>query len=155
VIHIRSYSKTLGPDLRLAVLSSSRVIVEQIQSYRSFSAGWTSRILQAAGAWLLRDPETQETLGRARRIYRQRRDDLTSALRARNVAVDDGAGLCSWVPVSSEPFAMVTLAARGIAVQPGAKFSISPSNYIRVATGNLSERCEEVADGIALACTMP
>ncbi|CAN7673320.1 PLP-dependent aminotransferase family protein [Pararhizobium sp. LjRoot238] len=155
VIHILSYSKTLGPDLRLAVLSSSQVIVEQIQSYRSFSAGWTSRILQSAAAWLLRDPATEETLERARAIYQKRRDDLTSALRARNVAVEDGMGLCSWVPVSSEPFAMVTMAARGIAVHPGAKFSISPSNHIRVATGNLSDRCEEVADGIALACTPP
>lgn len=155
VIHILSYSKTLGPDLRLAVLSSSQVIVEQIQSYRSFSAGWTSRILQSAAAWLLRDPATEETLERARAIYQKRRDDLTSALRARGVAVEDGMGLCSWVPVSSEPFAMVTMAARGIAVHPGTKFSISPSNHIRVATGNLSDRCEEVADGIALACTPP
>jgi DNA-binding transcriptional MocR family regulator len=155
VIHILSYSKTLGPDLRLAVLSSSQVIVEQIQSYRSFSAGWTSRILQSAAAWLLRDPTTEETLERARTIYQKRRDDLTSALRARDVAVEDGMGLCSWVPVSSEPFAMVTMAARGIAVHPGAKFSISPSNHIRVATGNLSDRCEEVADSIALACATP
>ncbi|CAN7148846.1 PLP-dependent aminotransferase family protein [Mesorhizobium sp. LjNodule214] len=155
VIHILSYSKTLGPDLRLAVLSSSKAIVEQIQSYRSFSAGWTSRILQSAAAWLLRDPATEETLERARAIYRKRRDDLTGALRARDVAVEDGMGLCAWVPVASEPFAMVTMAARGIAVHPGAKFSISPSNHIRVATGNLSDRCEEVADAIALACTPP
>ncbi|APO72189.1 transcriptional regulator/aminotransferase domain-containing protein (plasmid) [Rhizobium gallicum] len=153
VIHILSYSKTLGPDLRLAVLSSSRAIVEQIQSYRSFSAGWTSRILQAAAAWLLRDPRTDEILTRARDIYQQRHDELTNALRERGVEVDDGAGLCAWIPVSSEPFAMVTLAARGIAVHPGAKFSILPSNHIRVATGNLSDRSSEVADGIALACT--
>ncbi|PKA44546.1 PLP-dependent aminotransferase family protein (plasmid) [Rhizobium sullae] len=153
VIHILSYSKTLGPDLRLAVLSSSRAIVEQIQSYRSFSAGWTSRILQAAVAWLLRDQMTDEILDRARNIYQQRRDELTNALRERGVEVDDGAGLCAWVPVSSEPFAMVTLAARGIAVHPGAKFSILPSNHIRVATGNLSDHSREVADGIALACT--
>ncbi|TCU20092.1 PLP-dependent aminotransferase family protein [Rhizobium sullae] len=153
VIHILSYSKTLGPDLRLAVLSSSRAIVEQIQSYRSFSAGWTSRILQAAVAWLLRDQMTDEILARARNIYQQRRDELTNALRERGVEVDNGAGLCAWVPVSSEPFAMVTLAARGIAVHPGAKFSILPSNHIRVATGNLSDHSREVADGIALACT--
>lgn len=153
VIHILSFSKTLGPDLRIAVLSSSRAIVDQIQSYRSFSAGWTSRILQAATAWLLRDPATHETVVRAGNIYKDRRKALTQALRARDVLVDDGAGLCSWVPVASEPFAMVTLAARGIAVHPGAKFSTTPSNFIRVATGNLTDRCEEVADGIALACT--
>jgi len=150
-IHILSYSKTLGPDLRLAILSSSKAIVEQIQSYRSFSAGWTSRIVQSAAAWLLRDPATVETLRHARVVYRTRRDNLTAALRVRGVAVEDGFGLCSWVPVASEPFAMITLAARGIAVQPGIKYSIAPSGHIRVATGHLSDRCDEVADGIALA----
>lgn len=38
-VRIVSFSKTLGPDLRLAVLSGSASIVEQIQSYRAFSAG--------------------------------------------------------------------------------------------------------------------
>jgi DNA-binding transcriptional MocR family regulator len=152
VIHILSYSKTLGPDLRLAVLSSSQAIVEQIQSYRSFSAGWTSRILQSATAWLLRDPAANETLVHARHIYQERRDALAFALHERGVDMGYGNGLCAWVPVSSEPFAMVTLAARGIAVHPGAKFSILPGHHIRVATANLSDRCDEVADGIALAC---
>ncbi|MBZ5763099.1 PLP-dependent aminotransferase family protein [Rhizobium sp. VS19-DR104.2] len=150
VIHILSFSKTHGPDLRLAVLSSSQAIVEQIQSYRSFSAGWTSRILQAAGAWLIRDPATQETLQRAKAIYAQRRGDLVQALQDRNIDAAHGGGLCAWVPVSSEAFAMVTLAARGIAVYPGAKFSLLPGNYLRVATATLSDRCIEVADAIAL-----
>ncbi|WFR97630.1 PLP-dependent aminotransferase family protein [Rhizobium tumorigenes] len=150
VIHIFSFSKTHGPDLRLAVLSSSQAIVEQIQSYRSFSAGWTSRILQAAGAWLIRDPATQETLQRAKAIYAQRRGGLVQALQDRNIDAAHGGGLCAWVPVSSEPFAMVTLAARGIAVYPGNKFSLLPGNYLRVATATLSDRCIEVADAIAL-----
>ncbi|KKM66514.1 hypothetical protein LCGC14_1480400, partial [marine sediment metagenome] len=58
-IHIRSFSKSYGPDLRMAVLSASEDLVEQVQSYRAFSAGWTSRILQAAVAWLHCDAETQ------------------------------------------------------------------------------------------------
>jgi DNA-binding transcriptional MocR family regulator len=71
-----SYSKTLGPDLRLAVLSGSASVVEQIQSYRSSSAGWTSRILQAAASWLLQDPNTDEIIRRARTKYRERRQAL-------------------------------------------------------------------------------
>ncbi|WP_413712024.1 PLP-dependent aminotransferase family protein [Rhizobium sp. Rhizsp82] len=151
VIHILSFSKTHGPDLRLAVLSGSRAMIEQIQSYRAFSAGWTSRILQSAAAWLLRDPATGETLERARDIYIKRRADLINALGERGVEAAHGGGLCAWVPVSSEPFALVTLAARGIAVHPGAKFSVLPSSHLRVATANLTDRCQEVADGIALA----
>ena len=76
VVYIISYSKTLGPDLRLAVLSGSASVVEQIQSYRSFSAGWTSRILQAAASWLLQDPNTDENIRRARTKYRERRQAL-------------------------------------------------------------------------------
>ncbi|MBY5566183.1 PLP-dependent aminotransferase family protein [Rhizobium leguminosarum] len=152
-IHILSLSKSLGPDLRLAVLSSSAPIVDQIQSYRSFSAGWTSRILQGATAWLLRDPATWQLIGEAREIYQQRRDALAVALGERGIAIPPGQGLCLWVPVVSEPFAMVTLAARNIAVNPGSKFSVLPSSHIRVATSTLSDRCEEAADAIALAHT--
>lgn len=150
-IRILSYSKTLGPDLRLAVLSSSAAIVDQIQSYRAFSAGWTSRVLQGAAAWLLRDPATAAIVATARGIYQERRDRLASALAERGVETWAGSGLCLWVPVASEPFAMVTLAARNIAVNPGSKFSVLPSNHIRVATATLTDRCDEVADAIALA----
>ncbi len=154
VIHILSFSKTLGPDLRLAVLSSTWAIVEQLQSYRSFSAAWTSRVLQAAGAWLLRQPQTWERIASARAIYKQRRDALADALRRRGLTIQDGEGLSLWVPVASEPFAMVTLAARNIAINAGSKFCVSHSNHIRVATSELDERCEEVADAIALAHIM-
>jgi DNA-binding transcriptional MocR family regulator len=153
VIHIVSYSKTLGPDLRLAVLSSSLRIVEQIQSYRSFSAGWSSRVLQSAVAWLLTDAGTAAHMDIARKIYRQRRDALQSALASRGIALPEGEGLCLWVPVQSEQFALVTLAARGIAVLAGKKCSVRPINYIRVATSILKDRQDEVADAIAIAAS--
>lgn len=149
-VHILSYSKTLGPDLRLAVLSSSSSIIEQLQSYRAFSAGWTSRLLQGAVAWLLEQPSTYETVSKARTTYNTRRDALAAALRSRGVEIHGGHGLCLWVPVDSESFAMVTLAARNIAVNPGEKYSILPSSHIRVATSKLADRYDEVAVAIAL-----
>lgn len=150
-VRIVSFSKTLGPDLRLAVLSGSASIVEQIQSYRAFSAGWTSRILQAAVAWLIRDEETSQIVATARATYQERRDTLAHELRERGVQTMPGSGLCLWVPVQSEPFAMVTLAARNIAVVPGNKFSILPSAHIRVATSKLTSGHAQVAEAIALA----
>ncbi|TIQ37206.1 MAG: PLP-dependent aminotransferase family protein [Mesorhizobium sp.] len=152
VIHIVSYSKTHGPDLRLAVLSSSATIVEQIQSYRSFSAGWTSRILQAATAWLLQDTATMDLVERARDIYRQRREQLATEMAIRNVGIAAGHGLSVLIPVASEPYALVTLAAHGIAVHAGAKFSTQPTSSIRVATSILRQKhVKYVADCIALA----
>lgn len=150
-VRIVSFSKTLGPDLRLAVLSGSAPIVEQIQSYRAFSAGWTSRVLQAAVAWLIRDEETSRIVARARATYQERRDALARELLERGVETMPGSGMCLWVPVESEPFAMVTLAARNIAVVPGNKFSILPSAHIRVATSKLSSGHAQVAEAIALA----
>lgn len=152
VAHILSYSKTLGPDMRLAVLSGSSSIVEQIQSYRSFSAGWTSRILQSAVAWLLNDEETQVALDQTRRIYHERARKFTQALSAKDITAPGGSGLCCLLPVPSEPFAMVTLAARNIAVAPGTKFSIRPVSAIRIATSILNDaQIEDVASAVALA----
>ncbi|MDE1157496.1 MAG: PLP-dependent aminotransferase family protein [Neorhizobium sp.] len=150
-VHILSYSKTISPDIRLGILSSSATIVEQIQSYRAFSAGWTSRLVQGAAAWLLEREETWATIETARTIYQQRRNALAAALKERGIETRPGSGLALWVPVVSEQFAMVTLAARNIAVNPGGKFSVLPSNHIRVATSTLSARVDEIADAIALA----
>lgn len=152
VIHILSFSKTLGPDLRLAVLSSSASVVEQIQSYRSFSAGWTSRILQSAAAWLLNDPITEKALAHARTVYRYRREELARALARRGVEIDAGFGISVFIPVPSESYALVTLAARGFAVSPGTKYSMRPTSAIRIATGILQDEIQEpVAEAILLA----
>lgn len=151
VLHIRSLSKTLGPDLRLAVLSGPAKLLEQIQSYRSFGAGWTGRILQSAAAWLLNDAETLDRIAQARAIYLMRRRKLLTALAEHGMVLPDGEGFCLWVPVQSEQFALVTLAARGMAVQPGSKFSVKPIHYLRVATSTLEDRYEEVAEAVAIA----
>ncbi|QRM27716.1 PLP-dependent aminotransferase family protein [Microvirga sp. VF16] len=151
VVHILSFSKSLGPDLRLAVLSSSVTVAKQIQSYRSFSSGWTSRLLQATTAWLLKDAGSMHMVAHARGIYAGRQMALTDRLRERSIDIPPGEGLCIWVPVESEQYALVTLAARGIAVLPGMKCSVRPTNHIRVATGILTDRYEFVADSIKLA----
>jgi DNA-binding transcriptional MocR family regulator len=155
IIHILSFSKSLGPDLRLAVLSSSVNVVKQIQSYRSFSSGWTSRLLQATTAWLLNDRASIDTVCRARGIYAARRASLTGELRKRGIDIPPGDGLCIWVPVASEQYALVTLAARGIAVLPGTKCSVNPTDHIRVATSVLTDRYDFVADAIRLAAGSP
>lgn len=152
VVHILSYSKSLGPDLRLAVLSGSASVVEQIQSYRSFSSGWTSRILQSAVAWLLNDEATQTGIERAKQIYHQRAQMFADALSGYGVQTPRNSGLCCFLPVASEQFAMITLAARNIAVAPGSKFSVRPMNAVRIATSILQdEHIEEVANAAFLA----
>lgn len=150
VIHVLSCSKALGPDLRLAIMSASAVIVEQIQSFRGFSAGWTSRILQAAGAWLLGDAETAAGLARARAVYRRRREGLAGELARCGIVADPGHGLCMFVPVEDSATSVARLMAAGIAVEPGEKFSLGGLSAIRVATSCLDARASErVACAIA------
>lgn len=149
-IHIVSYSKSLGPDLRLAVLSSSREIVEQIQAYRNFGPSWTSRVLQDAAAWMLNDPGCMATLAHAKAVYANRRNALIAALCYRGISVQGADGLSVWIAVPSEQFALVTLAVRGFAVFPGARFSILPSSHIRVGTSLPIEDVDALADAIAL-----
>ena len=83
--------------------------------------------------------------------------NLAAALAARGVAVAPGIlGLSVYIPVASETYALVTLAAHGIAVNAGAKFSTRLTSGIRVASSVLSDdQRERVADALVLACDRP
>ena len=100
----------------------------------------------------MNDAGTADILGRARRVYELRRRRLAEELAARRLEIDPGHGLSVFIPVVSESYALVTLAARGIAVHAGAKFSTHPTNAIRLATSILKESdVARVAESIALA----
>lgn len=151
-LHVRSFSKAYGPDLRLAVLSATTEMVKRIQAWRNFGVSWTSRILQDSVAWLLEDPATQGKVAAARALYRQRREKMLAALAARGLTLPlrDGLSLC--IPVASEQYAMITLAARGIAVLPGERCRLGPTQFIRVSIACLSEaQLEMLADALVIA----
>lgn len=151
-VHVRSYSKAYGPDLRMAVISGSHDLIKQIKSFRNFGAGWSSRILQHALAWLIKDPVTQEGIHEARKVYAARRQALVDALAVRGIALPPRDGLSVLIPVPSEQFALVTLAARGIAVLPGERSRIGPGQFIRASTSLMRlEQVDTIADAIVLA----
>jgi len=151
VVHVRSYSKSLGPDMRIAVLSGPARAIARMQAFRNFGAGWTSRILQHAAAWLIVDKATRKRIDRACEIYATRRRALIAALAKRDIKLRDEDGLSLWVPVHAEAFAMLTLAARRIKVAPGSKFGAAPEAHVRVATSMLLQDVDAVADALAIA----
>ncbi|WP_011579392.1 MULTISPECIES: PLP-dependent aminotransferase family protein [Chelativorans] len=155
VIHVQSFSKTYGPDLRLAVMSAPDEIVEKVQSYRLFSAGWTSRLLQNVAASLLSSERTAREVDMAREVYKQRRTALIDALEKHGIEAFRGDGLCIWLEVPSEAYAMVTLAAHKIAVLPGAKCFLDGGGFIRIGTSMLDRKYDEVSHAIALASRSP
>lgn len=152
VVFVRSYSKSHGPDLRLAVLGGAAPLIERVRVYRTFGSGWTSRILQNCLAHLLTDPHSRALVAQASETYQSRRRMLAEALAARGVRTGGAEGLSLWMPVEDERSALVTLAAHGVAVVPGGRcFSGPHTAFLRVATSRLYEHVDEVADLLAFA----
>ncbi|MFH8133755.1 aminotransferase class I/II-fold pyridoxal phosphate-dependent enzyme [Pantoea osteomyelitidis] len=151
-LHVRSFSKAYGPDLRLAVLSGTAEIVKRIQAWRNFGVSWTSRILQDAVAWMLGDSATQQQLQHARGLYAARRRRLLEALASRGLVLPERDGLSLYIPVASEQYAMITLAARGIAVLPGERCGMGSRQFIRVSTAMFPDaQLDVIADALVIA----
>jgi DNA-binding transcriptional MocR family regulator len=101
-IHVRSFSKGYGPDLRLAAVGGPGAVIESMNQRRLLGPGWSSRILQAILLELLEDPIAAEVLESSRRTYARRRSSACDLLRSRGIRVRDGDGLNLWVAVDNE-----------------------------------------------------
>ena len=101
-VHIRSFSKSHGPDLRLAAVGGAGDVVTAVANRRLLGPGWSSRILQALLLELLRDPATPEVMAAARATYARRRALVSDVLAAHGVDVTGGDGINLWMRVADE-----------------------------------------------------
>jgi DNA-binding transcriptional MocR family regulator len=154
-VFIRSYSKSHGPDLRIAVLEGPERIVQKVHAFLEYGSGWTSRILQNTLAWMLQDPGVNEEVSNAAMEYRRRAMALRGALRSRGLKVSTGHGLELMVSVRDEQYASGYLRSGGVAVGLGSPYAGDPDYpWIRVSTGKLDIDCvEDLADLIAAAAS--
>jgi DNA-binding transcriptional MocR family regulator len=151
---IRSVSKSLGPDLRLALLAGDAVTVSRVEGRQALGPGWVSYLLQETVAQLWADPATSRLLERATAQYAQRRNRLIEALAARGVPATGRSGLAVWVPVDDEPAVIGALLGQGWAVAPGERFRITSGPGIRIGAGTLSgDEASRLAGDIAQALT--
>jgi DNA-binding transcriptional MocR family regulator len=153
VIHIRSFSKSHGPDLRLAAMGGPGELLREVAHRRQLGQGWSSGLLQRVLLSLLSDPIAIATVARARDEYTRRRDALVDALTARDVVVSTGDGLNLWLRVHDESAAIVRLASQGVGVAPGTPFVVlpGPGGHLRVTVGLVADGYEELAQTLATA----
>jgi DNA-binding transcriptional MocR family regulator len=137
---VRSLSKSLGPDLRVALLAGDASTVARVEGRQSLGIRWVSHILQRIAADLLCSRNTQRLLARASKAYRERREALLRELARRGVAAHGVSGLNVWIPVAHESAVAQSLMARGWAVNAGERYRIASGPAIRVTVATLEPR---------------
>jgi DNA-binding transcriptional MocR family regulator len=151
VVHVHSFSKAYGPDLRLAAVGGAALPIDDLVRRRQLGPSWSSRLLQAILHRLLTDPGVDAVLATAAGAYAERRSRLTRALEGRGIEVGGGSGLNLWLPVYDEQWAQVALASRGIGAAPGSPFQIGAADgpHLRITTARVRDGFDELAEHLA------
>lgn len=148
--NLRSVSKFLGPDLRLAILAGDPVTVARVDGRQRIGTGWVSHILQQIVAHLWSDPEAPELFSRAKSAYSQRRQSLVDELMKRSIPATGRSGLNVWVEVTEEAETVRALMQAGWAVAPGERYRMESRPALRVTSAALREgEAEAFAEDLA------
>jgi len=149
---VRSVSKALGPDLRLAILSGDALTVARVEGRQALGAGWVSHVLQqlVVSAWS--GPKLKQQLRNAAEAYGQRRAALLAALRRHGLPAHGRSGLNVWVPVPEEAATLAALAQAGWAVRAGEPYRLKTPPALRLTISTLAPGdAQKVADDLAVA----
>lgn len=133
----RSLAKSLGPDLRLAVLAGDPETIGRVRGRQAVGPGWVSHLLQRVAATLWKDKKVARELERAADTYTERRKAFLTALANQGIEVEAPTGLNVWIPVPDETTIVQALQSDGWAVMPGAPFRLRAEPAIRVTTSSL------------------
>jgi DNA-binding transcriptional MocR family regulator len=157
-VHIASFAKSHGPDLRLAAVGGPAALLSPVAERRLLGQGWTSRLLQHLLLDLLTDPSSVAQVRKAADEYARRRAAVVSSLRTHGVrlpdgsALPDGEGINLWLPVRDEQAALIWLASHGIAAAAGTGFVVDdPRPAVRVTVGLVAGDHEGLAAALAHA----
>lgn len=156
VIYVRSFSKSIAPDLRLSVAAARPRLRMLLQEAKSHADGWSSRLLQRVLARVLQDEELASCLSRARQTYQNRRERAAGALTGCGVSGivtwpgRDGVNLWIHLPSGLDATEVIERAAAlGVLVAPGEVFYLLPghSDVVRFNAGSVeTERVAACAE---------
>ena len=162
VVHVRGFSKSHGPDLRIAAVGGPASVLDRLVARRMLGAGWTSRMMQTILLDLLVEPRSVEAVEDARRTYAERQAAICAALAEHGVEVAVPDGINLWLPVADERAALVQLTTAGIRAAGGSPF-LAPGDgdgvggrgdHVRVTTGLVDvAEASHVAAALAAATT--
>ncbi|AYF79524.1 aminotransferase class I/II-fold pyridoxal phosphate-dependent enzyme [Nocardia yunnanensis] len=156
-VHIRSYSKSHGADLRLAAVGGPAAHLDPVLERRMLGPGWSSRLLQRVLLHMLTDDTARARITEARTRYRTRADALRKSLSRHDIHLPRGDGINLWFPVADENAALISLAAAGIKAAPGGPFEVTDhphTDHLRLTIAALpTHEIDEVATQLATAAT--
>ncbi|MCD2166678.1 MocR-like B6 salvage transcription factor PtsJ [Comamonas koreensis] len=139
---VRSVSKGLGPDLRVAVVACDLETGDRLRTRLASGMTWVSHLLQAIVVAALRSPAVRQLLGDARDDYARRRSFLRTALRAVGIDTPPPAGGFNlWIPLPDDAKDIAyELAKRGWLVRIGNAFEIQDaSQALRITVSDLED----------------
>jgi DNA-binding transcriptional MocR family regulator len=137
-VSVKSTSKFLGPDLRVAVVAGDATTIARVERRQALGVRWVSHLLQRLTLMLWSDPSSGRRFARAADAYTQRRQALIDALAAHKVRAYGRSGLNVWIPVREETATVQALAERGWGVAAGERFRLRSVPAIRVTTSALA-----------------
>lgn len=149
---VRSFSKALGPDMRVAAIASDPATSKQLRLRLACGTSWVSHLLQDIVEVAVAQPQTVELINKARNDYSRRRKMLEHALARQRVEfVAQGDGLNLWVPLQTDDQAIaLALARQGWLVRHGETFSVQePVRGLRITISDIEPaQCDRLAQDI-------
>ncbi|MFP3465532.1 aminotransferase class I/II-fold pyridoxal phosphate-dependent enzyme [Leifsonia sp. SIMBA_070] len=145
---VRSVSKSLGPDMCLAVAATDPETAERLSFRLSPGTTWVSHILQRLVLAQLDDESVVAEVSAAGRHYAERNAAFAARLSERGLPTEARDGLNLWVPLPL-PAKVVAdrLMRRGWLARTGDEFLLGerpePSHHLRLTVHDLTE--DEVA----------
>jgi len=136
---VRSVSKALGPDLRLAFVVSDPTTANRLGARLAPGMSWVSHILQALVGTCLNSAAICRQVADARVEYSRRSNALSVALRNQGIAVAASSGLNLWIALEVDAKDLAyALAQKGWLVRLGTAFSVQQQTQaIRVTISKL------------------
>ncbi|MEP9355515.1 aminotransferase class I/II-fold pyridoxal phosphate-dependent enzyme [Xanthobacter sp. KR7-65] len=140
---VRSVSKYIGPDLRLAVVNSSHELTRASLTLSAFTSRWVSSILQKSVLSVIAAPGYRQLVATAAATYDRRREDVIAALAGRGIKAHGQDGINVWIPVDDEQTVARRLLDAGWTVRTGSLFRVAAPPAIRITISAMTKPLAE------------